>query len=92
MKLEDLKAMNLSKLERIEIESQASDPTKTNNRCLGYFKGIETEKMRDGGEHFVLTYYDSPDGPHRIPTMYGSEPIDEIQCVTILVPKEESVS
>lgn len=91
MKLEDLKEMHISPLARIEIEVQSSDPRETSRR-LGYFKGLETKPWASGGKYFVLTYYDSPDGPYRIRTMYGSQPIDEIHCVTILVPKEESVS
>jgi len=92
MRLEDLKTMNIPKLAPIEIESNAQTIPPTINKRLGYFKGIENKERRGGGEYPVLTYYDSPNGPHQIPTIYGSKPVDDIRGVVILVPKEESVS
>lgn len=87
MKLEELKAMDIPELAPIEIEVQ-TDISEETDRCLGYFRSIGNQDIRGGGEFPVLTYYDSPNGPHLIPDRFGYELVKDIRRVTILVPKE----
>lgn len=88
MKLEDLESMNLSLSERIEIIIQYPQRIV---RTMGYFRSIEKRKMRNS-EVSVLTYYHNSGSRNPIFEKYYDKPVDEIHSVTVLVPKEESVS
>ena len=91
MKLEELKAMDIPELAPIEIEVQ-TDISEETDRCVGYFRSIVKQEVRDGSEVPVLTYYDSPNGPHLMPDSFSYEFVKDVRRVTILVPREESIS
>ena len=91
MNLEELEAMDIPELAPIEIEVQ-TDNLGEIDRCLGYFRSIVNQEVRDGSEVPVLTYYDSPNGPHIIPDSFSYEFVKDLRRVSIMVPREESVS
>ena len=90
MKLDDLKAMNIPNLAPIQIIEHTTNRAYRKN--LGYLKGIEFKRFREGGEYPVLAYYSSPNDIHSADGGYNSSDVNDICSVTILVPKEESVS